>query len=330
MSVFEMVPAPVRRFARAVLPARVVDGARASIMRRFYVKSAISHEDPMLRVLRRTFTRRRPTLYHLDFHVTDHCNLNCKGCEQFSCISTPVFADPAVFERDMARMAELFAGIEQIYLMGGEPLLHKDLGAMVRSARSHFPASRLYVMSNGILVPRMGDTFWDDLRQEDCVLLCDQYPIGTDNDAIDRLGAEHGVKVEWVRPTEAFFKVPVDPQGRCDPRESFERCRNVTNCALLTEGRLYPCGRAAYAHILAERFDIQGIEAVSADSVSIFDENDGDEIVDFLMSPIPWCAHCDFDSYETYTWGRTERRAGEWLKAEDVPLPATPVARAGR
>lgn len=315
MDFFGSIPAPLRRLARRVVPSRVVDGVRDDIMRRFYVKSAITHEGDVARFMRRTFTRRRPTLYHLDFHVTDHCNLNCKGCEQFSSISPQVFADPDTFERDIARMAELFEGIEQIYLMGGEPLLHKDLPRFVRAARRAFPRSRLYVMSNGLLVPRIGDEVWDVMREERCVLLCDLYPIGIDVARIDRLGAEHGVTVEWVKPTEEFFKVPIDVEGSCDPAKSFRSCRNVTNCAMLLDGRLYPCGRAAYAHILAGRFGIEGIEAVEGDSMSIHDGATGDALLDFLMSPIPWCAHCDFDAFESYEWGRTERRPEEWLSA---------------
>ena len=314
MGILERIPAPARRFARKVLPARLVDEAKDAIIRTFYVKSTISREGAVARFARRTFTRKRPTLYHLDFHVTDHCNLNCKGCEQFSSISKPGFADLDIFTRDIARLAGLFDNIEQVYLMGGEPLLHPQVESFVRVTRKGFPCTRLVLMTNGVLVPRMSEAVWDALRETCAVLLCDLYPIGISVEVINALGVEHGVNVEWVKPTEEFFKVPVDPAASCDAQASFRRCRGLTNCAMLKEGRLFPCGRAAYAHILADRFDVKGIEAVDDDSIALESAQSGDQAIDFLSSAIPWCGHCDFESFEVYEWGRTQRRADEWLK----------------
>ncbi len=33
-----------------------------------------------------------------EVHITEHCNLNCKACNNFSCIATPEFVD-VVFPR---------------------------------------------------------------------------------------------------------------------------------------------------------------------------------------------------------------------------------------
>lgn len=309
------VPKTVRDAAKRLLPEVAAGRLRSTVLRRYYVESLISNEGRTKRFLRRTFTSRRPTLFHLDVHVTDHCNLNCRGCEHYSSISEPAFADLDRTVGELERLAELFDGIEQIYLLGGEPLLHPRVAEFVRETRRIFPRTRLYVMTIGVLVTRMPESFWDALHDADTTLLCDSYPINVPHDVIDELGRAHGVIVEWMKPAEEFFKIPLDRSASCDPAASFDRCRGVSNCAIVRDGRLYPCAHVAYADIPAGRFGLPDIEPCEQDSISIFGEASGDEIVDFLMSPVPWCARCDFDSFELYPWSRGTGEASEWLKS---------------
>jgi len=311
------VPDTVRKTAKRMLPESVVSRLRSGVMRKYYVQSLISRESGVHRFVRRAVTHERPTLYHLDVHVTDHCNLNCRGCEHYSSVSDPVFADLASTVKDLARLAELFDNIEQMYLLGGEPLLHPEVEAFVLEARRLFPRTRLSLMTNGILVTRMPESFWRTLHETGTTLLCDSYPINIPHERIDELGAAHGVTVEWMKPAEEFFKIPLDPTASCDPAKSFDRCRGLSNCAIVRDGRLYPCAHSAYADILVKRFGLEGIDPVDQDSISIWDDADGDRIIDFLMRPTPWCAHCDFDSFETYDWSRGQGTVDEWVKTEN-------------
>ncbi len=313
------VPEKLRTAAKELLPDSAVEWLRAGPLRRYYVQSLISREGRVHRAWRRTVTHRKPVLYHLDVHVTDHCNLNCRGCEHYSSVSEPVFADLEATMRDLSQMAQLFESIEQMYLLGGEPLLHPQVHEFVLRTRALFPATRLYLMTNGILVTRMADEVWQALRDTNTTLLCDSYPINIDHNAIDALGAKWDVTVEWMKPAQEFFKIPLDPTASCDPAKSFDRCRGLSNCAIIRDGRVFPCAHAAYADIPAKRFGIEGIEPVDADSVSIWDGADGDAIIDHLMTPIPWCAHCDFDAFHTYEWSRGKGTADEWVKCADMP-----------
>ncbi len=309
------VPNPVRRAARVVLPQSVADRLRSTVLRKYYVQSLVSREGGLHRAIRRSITRKRPTLFHLDVHVTDHCNLNCRGCEHYSSVSDPVFADLDATMKDLRRLAELFESIEQIYLLGGEPLLHSRVEEFVRETRRIFPATRLSLMTNGILVTRMPSSFWETMRDADATLLCDSYPINIPVDRINELGREHRVTVEWMKPAEEFFKIPIDVAASCDPAKSFERCRGLSNCPIVRDGRLYPCAHSAYADILVNRFGIEDVAPVEEDSISIWGDVTGDQAIDFLMRPTPWCSHCDFDSFETYSWSRGRGEAEEWVKS---------------
>ncbi len=311
------VPKRLRDLTKRALPDSTVEHLRSTLLRRVYVQSVVSTESRFARFVRRVFTKKRPTLHHLDVHVTDHCNLNCRGCEHYSSISEPAFADLAETVRDLERLAELFESITQIYLLGGEPLLHPRLEDFVRETRRIFPATRLYVMTNGILVMRMSDSLWQTLAAEKTTLLCDSYPINLPREKIDEAGCLHGVTVEWMKPAEEFFKIPLDLSASCDPARSFDRCRGLSNCAIVRHGRLYPCAHIAYADIPAKKFGLHGIEPGEEDSISVFGGASGDEVIHFLMTPVPWCAHCDFDSFEKYPWSRGKGEAEEWVKTPE-------------
>jgi len=315
LSVFDRIPVGARRLARALLPSRLVEAVRTVIMRRFYLKSMVSREPGWLVWFRRRILRRRPVLYHFEVHITDHCNLNCKGCAHFSNLCPPTFADLSEFESDMNRMASLFSAVHQIYLLGGEPLLHPQVADFVRVARRVFPHTRIYLMTNGKLVTRMKEDFWAALAETGVILLCDSYPIGLPVDEINALGKKHGVTVEWTIEREEFFKIPIDPQGGHDTESSFRRCQGFNNCPIIRDGRLYPCAYAAYSDVFRERFGIESLEATPADSVSIRDEPDPERVIEFLRNPVPWCGYCDMDSREFYTWGRSERTIEEWTKS---------------
>jgi MoaA/NifB/PqqE/SkfB family radical SAM enzyme len=315
------VPKGLRSAVKRLLPGTTVERLRSTVLRRYFVESLISRESRTKRFFRRMLARQRPVLYHLDVHLTDHCNLNCRGCEHYSSISDPAFADVQRTVRDLERLAVLFDNIEQVYLLGGEPLLHPQVETFVRESRRIFPHTRLYVMTNGVLVTRMPDSFWETLNTESATLLCDSYPINIDHERIDELGRTHGVTVEWMKPAEQFFKIPLDPTASCDPAKSFDRCRGLSNCAIVRDGAMYPCAHIAYADIPSKKFDLPQILPTEADSISIHGEVSGDEIIDFLMAPIPWCAHCDFDAFSRYEWSRGKGEPSEWIRTERETQP---------
>ena len=53
-----------------------------------------------------------PELMQLEFHLADHCNLNCKGCSHFSnLVPQPVFPDKEQFVRDLQQLTGYFSQI---------------------------------------------------------------------------------------------------------------------------------------------------------------------------------------------------------------------------
>lgn len=316
--VFKYIPNWARKAARAVLPASFVDSSRDRVMRTLYGfgKSSVDREPRWRTYLRRHVLHARPVLFHLDVHITDHCNMRCRGCSHFSNISEPYFADVEEFERDFARLEQVFAHINDIFLLGGEPLLHPQVDEFVRIAARHFPKTTIYLFTNSLLVTRMDEKVWRALAETGCVLYCDRYPVELPVAEIERLAREHGVRLRWTEDRDEFFTIPMDLTGSQDPAASFAACSGVDNCVNLRHGRLYPCARIAYIDIFREHFGVEGLEATDADSISIHGDATPWEIMDFLLAPVPWCRHCDQEHLYWYPWQRGERGMGQWT---DVP-----------
>ena len=322
MNLLRITPTWVKRLARKVLPERTVESAHHRYDGTDYVPWMVSRENPLVLKFKRNVLKRNPHLYRLVVHLTDHCNLNCRGCTHFSNIAKPHFADPEQFEKEFALLEGIFSGITEIYLLGGEPLLHKEVTKFLGIARRHFPASRINLMSNGVLVTRMDDEFWRAMHDNDIWLVCDLYPIGLPVPEIEALAEKWGVKLEWTDPRAEFFKLPIDLTGSQDPTYAFQHCGGTNNCVILRDFKLYPCAYAAYSDILMRRFGLEGLEPGEEDSIAIDGSHTPYEIFDFLCRPVPWCRFCDIDNVETYQWARSERSLAEW-----TCNPVSPGAR---
>ncbi len=98
------------------------------------------------------------TLSHLDecwLHVTDNCNLKCTHC-LFSC--SPEEKTALSFEDIKKSVDETYVlGARIFYLTGGEPLVHRKIGEILRHILKHYTDTSLVVMTNGILLPKYRD-----------------------------------------------------------------------------------------------------------------------------------------------------------------------------
>ena len=101
-------------------------------------------------VVNRSLPVGRPVLDYLEFHLADHCNLNCAGCTHFAPYADRRFADLVETRRDFLRLNELFSNIRHIRIMGGEPLLHSEAAEFVRMVHEAFPRSSVRLVTNGI------------------------------------------------------------------------------------------------------------------------------------------------------------------------------------
>lgn len=89
-----------------------------------------------------------PPLVSANLYLTQRCNLRCTYC------TAPLRGTPELDTATWRRILDELAGLgcRRVTLLGGEPLLRADLGALIAHARAHGLAVGL--TSNGLLVPQ--------------------------------------------------------------------------------------------------------------------------------------------------------------------------------
>jgi len=256
----------------------------------------------------------RPDLSYLETPLTGHCNLNCKGCGTFSPISPERYADLKGFIRDVNGLAKLFRNIRMFRFVGGEPLLHPRVAEFCIAARKAFPSAGtgIYLVTNGILLPRMEDKFWEVLADHRVSLDLTQYPIDIDIDKISRTAEHHKITLQIKKKTE-FMKFHFNTAGNTDPEKAIRACRSLYYSPFLDNGRMYPCDRPAIAHLLNSRFGTD-FSACNEDHLNIHDNDlTGPKIIDFLDHPIPFCRYCTTRTPTSFKWDLSKATADEWL-----------------
>jgi len=254
----------------------------------------------------------------LHVHLADHCNLNCCGCDNFSPLSPEVFADMAVFERDMARISELSKGkVQEIQLLGGEPLLHLQVIDFMLIARKYFPSVRIKIVSNGVLLLEQSQTFWDTCKQSGIEIVVTKYPIKINYEEIEQLSEKQGVKFSFYGTTADIGKnmqcLPLDLYGKQNARDSFLRCSRANRCVSMDNGRIYTCSLIPYVKYFNAHFG-ENLPVTESDYMDIYKAKNMDEILNFLCHPMPFCRFCN---QKGIIWdigfGVSKKEIGEWI-----------------
>jgi molybdenum cofactor biosynthesis enzyme MoaA len=88
-----------------------------------------------------------------EYHIVEHCNLNCRSCSHFSTLAEPFYLDIQEFSRDLRQMKNIVGEhIARVSICGGEPLLHPGISEFITEAHAIFPNVGRRIMTNGILL----------------------------------------------------------------------------------------------------------------------------------------------------------------------------------
>ena len=264
--------------------------------------------------------------YNLDYletHVVDHCNLNCKACCHYCNVTEPNFIDINSFTQDMIELAKKF-DIKMIRLMGGEPLLAPDITAFMENTRKCFPGSDIRIVTNGILLHTMDESFWECIAKNKIRIDLTKYPIpGTSfSKALDAIG-EHlhrfyrNDKLGFFIQENSFggmwiatqFQLTMNSNGINDISESFNKCP-YKRCINLINGHLAHCPTAGYIHNYNKYF---GTNMPEEKGIGIYD-NAPEKILAYLNTPIPTCKYCVFDEdVKLQKWDFSRKEKDEWF-----------------
>ena len=222
-----------------------------------------------------------------------------------------------IYQQDMRRMSELFAeDVSLIDIEGGEPLLHENVEIFLEIARRYFPNTEIKLFTNGLLLSKMNNSFWNVCRENNIVIRVTKYPIEVDYEGMRKLVTDNDIKFEFANneyEDKEMIQQSLDLQKGQDKYESFHNCYMANGeCAELREGKLYQCNVVANLHIF-NRFFKQNLEVCKKDYLDIYEDISKEDIYDYLCAPIPACRYCKTKEWkEGNKWTISNRNIEEW------------------
>lgn len=257
-------------------------------------------------------------LKNLEYHLAEHCNLNCKSCDHFSPLAEPCLAKVEDFEKDIKRFAQLSGHkLKKLNLLGGEPLLNPQIIDFMRIARENLPRTKILLVTNGILLNQQKESFWKACKKYKIRIVVTKYPLNIDFDKAKNTARKYGVKFEFFGKTGKVIKtsyhLPLDLEGKQNPTENFVNCFHANRCVMLKNGKIYPCTVAPNMEHFNKYFGYQ-IPLTDLDGIDIHQASSMKEVLSFVAKPIPFCKYCNVKCRTFgHEWGISEKQIEEWV-----------------
>jgi MoaA/NifB/PqqE/SkfB family radical SAM enzyme len=250
-----------------------------------------------------------------EVYLVYHCNLNCAGCAVFSPLAKEEYLDTASYEQDCKRLSRLTNGeAECIRLLGGEPTLHKSLLDFCNITRKYFKQAKIQLVTNGILLPKMEDIFWETCGRNNITIQISRYPLKINMDEIIEKAGLYNVFMEITESkTDEMFHLKLDTDGKQAAKHSFKNCWVKNSCITLSHGKLYTCSIIpAVEHF--NRYFNRGLVSKESDYIDIYRAESIEEILNFLCKPVSFCRYCDIKGMSYgHKWQISKKDIGEWI-----------------
>ncbi len=252
------------------------------------------------------------SLDYLEYHVCDHCNLKCSGCSHFSSlVSGEVFTDFELWKRDMERLHNLIPQIDLIRILGGEPLLHRELSKFIIETRQMYPDANIVMTTNGLLIPKMNSSLIQTLKEMEITVELTLYqPL---------VAAGHEL-LEFLRDNDLNYVVLMHGVAEFDrillkrpvytALEAKKRC--LDSCVEFRNGRLFQCPVAAFLPYYNKYYNAELPEETGLD---IYEQLSEKEIRDYLQRPIELCKYCAIpvDTRKKFKWRKIQESENDWV-----------------
>jgi len=251
----------------------------------------------------------------LDLPVTDRCNLGCAACSHFA----PIAGDaPMIPAEDMAASLAMLSekcpgAVREIFVLGGEPLLHPGLPDILSSARKLFPVSSIYLVTNMLAADEKLPGLRQSLQGNGIVVGYSRY--GKANERQVASGIEfclrNNILYQLFGNDPASFVSYLKSETPDFPAVMKRECRMRT-CLTLRGPYIYLCSPVTYLEYPNRAFGMH-LSASRYDRVDIRDIEHPDEVLALSVLPHPFCRHCDVASNREIGWRPSRRERGEWF-----------------
>lgn len=225
---------------------------------------------------------------YLEFQIADRCNMNCLRCSHYSNLIPdaphPLFKE---IEKDLIQLRNIIDHIYKIRIMGGEPLLNREMIQYVQLVHRLFPCADIRITTNGLLLNSLDNEDRAIIKECSAAFDFSVYPVMVDKaDKIIEQYASEGIAVHpelitTFTPTLRSEKSP------------YPFRRLTCSCTMLRQGMIAPCPEAfhikTYNKIFNTKYPDQcGMYSIYRDNLIYA------QLMDELSRPFDLCDYCCF------------------------------------
>lgn len=203
-----------------------------------------------------------------------------------------------------------------IRLMGGEPLLKKDLHEYIEYTRMCFPAATIFLVTNGLLIKTLNEQNINSIKTNNVIVNISLYkPTLKIINKIAEFLNEHEIKYRFGRGN----KMPIQE----DYIVKFHTCLDKTKiirteklscynqyCWFLRNERIYKCPYPALINILNAKYNLNF--KLENDYVDIKSIENGWKTIKYLSDKIDFCDYCR-NNIKTYDWNNNAPKLCDYL-----------------
>jgi uncharacterized radical SAM superfamily Fe-S cluster-containing enzyme len=233
-----------------------------------------------------------------EIHVAEHCNLKCRDC----CNISPFNAKKFISTEEVQEICEFVKSQfrpDVFKIAGGEPTLHPQLDEILKIVKGSGAASVVRVISNGLLLHRMSEVFWQNIDQ---LTISNYISAPVKPRLLEEIRQkarlyEVVLNIKYVDQfNEIFVDDAIEDQERI--KEIYDDCWMRHRCLIIRNGRFYKCTRAAY---MDEFLQIKGKPAAvghssysAEDGLTLNDPDFRSKALAYLNTdkPLHSCEYC--------------------------------------
>lgn len=236
---------------------------------------------------------------YLEYGVVEHCNLKCDGCTVFAPHLEPFFTELSSFERDVKELAKSIY-VKRFRLLGGEPMLHKQILDFVKVVKASGLAKRVGICSNGELAEKMSDEFYKTIDFLDISV----YPTSRIDyielkNFLEEKKKQFGLVYKMMEHKKDFRITNVDQEitDKNKVQDIYNRCEiaHSWSCHHFYDGYYYKCAKPIYQNKYFDRVGIKtDIDYRQVDGIAIHEPNFAERLQSYVngKTPLRACSFC--------------------------------------
>ncbi len=247
---------------------------------------------------------KKAIIAHQNVQVTNICTIKCAQCAHM----IPYYKKENLHTMNFLEFKDyidtLTKNVNRVYdmvLLGGEPLLNKDIAKMVKYSKKQRKIERTIIVTNASVIP--SDELIKELKgAKNASIYISNYsknvPKLQENfEKIVQLCKDNNIicnfveSYYWWQQPEIVIKEPKDIDKNL-AQSNYERC-SFKYCMMLSNGKMYPCARAVYINDEAgKKFDYEMLDFKKKN----FTCDDFNKFISAEEFDI--CGCCDMKNYE--------------------------------